>query len=170
MNPGNGNKDGLFSVLLRDYNAHAAAACMNRLAKLRIFFIVAFNVSSGNHGFSIGIDDVQPGKRLNDEKAVKISGDHKKCDEELQMVNEGKLEPKSGCDAAQTLEANVCMKELHWRNSPLIMSQCGSKGSAINISQMIACVGQQSVGGCRAPNGFIDSSLPHFHRGLKTPA
>lgn len=33
--PGNGNKDGLFSVLLRDYNAHAAAACMNRLAKLR---------------------------------------------------------------------------------------------------------------------------------------
>ncbi|EOY34232.1 DNA-directed RNA polymerase [Theobroma cacao] len=86
------------------------------------------------------------------------------------MVNEGKLEPKPGCDAAQTLEANVCMKELHWRNSPLIMSQCGSKGSAINISQMIACVGQQSVGGCRAPNGFIDSSLPHFHRGLKTPA
>lgn len=33
--PGNGNKDGLFSVLLRDYKAHAAAACMNRLAKLR---------------------------------------------------------------------------------------------------------------------------------------
>lgn len=32
---GNGNKDGLFSILLRDYNAHAAAACMNRLAKLR---------------------------------------------------------------------------------------------------------------------------------------
>ncbi|KAK6234757.1 hypothetical protein SCA6_010094, partial [Theobroma cacao] len=86
------------------------------------------------------------------------------------MVNEGKLEPKPGCDAAQTLEANVCMKELHWRNSPLIMSQCGSKGSAINISQMIACVGQQSVGGCRAPNGFVDRSRPHFHRGSKTPA
>lgn len=32
---GNGNKDGLFSVLLRDYNSHAAASCMNRLAKLR---------------------------------------------------------------------------------------------------------------------------------------
>lgn len=64
----------------------------------------------------------------------------------------------------------VCMRELHWRNSPLIMSQCGSKGSAINISQMIACVGQQSVGGRRAPNGFIDRSLPHFHRGSKTPA
>ncbi|EOY20721.1 DNA-directed RNA polymerase [Theobroma cacao] len=174
---GNGNKDGLYSVLLRDYNAHAAAACMNRLAKLSARWI-------GNHGFSIGIDDVQPGKRLNDEKALTISGDYKKCDEEIQTFNEGKLKPKPGYDAAQTLEANVtailnnirdktgkvCMKELHWRNSPLIMSQCGSKGSAINISQMIACVGQQSVGGRRAPNGFIDRSLPHFHRGSKTPA
>lgn len=62
------------------------------------------------------------------------------------------------------------MEELHWRNSPLIMSQCGSKGSSINISQMIACVGQQSVGGRRAPNGFIDRSLPHFHRNSKTPS
>lgn len=33
---GNGNKDGLFCVLLRDYKAHAAASCMNRLAKLRM--------------------------------------------------------------------------------------------------------------------------------------
>lgn len=32
---GNGSKDGLFSVLLRDYNAYAAASCMGRLAKLR---------------------------------------------------------------------------------------------------------------------------------------
>ncbi|GAB4843613.1 hypothetical protein Ancab_013577 [Ancistrocladus abbreviatus] len=62
------------------------------------------------------------------------------------------------------------MKELHWRNSPLIMSQCGSKGSPINISQMVACVGQQTVGGHRAPDGFIDQSLPHFPRKSKTPA
>ncbi|XVF46430.1 hypothetical protein PTKIN_Ptkin03bG0026100 [Pterospermum kingtungense] len=174
---GNGNKDGLYSVLLRDYNAHAAAACMNRLAKLSARWI-------GNQGFSIGIDDVQPGKRLNEEKAKTISGDYGRCDDQIRQFNEGKLELKPGCDAAQTLEATiteilnkirdktgtVCTKELHWRNSPLIMSQCGSKGSVINISQMIACVGQQSVGGCRAPNGFIDRSLPHFHRGSKTPA
>lgn len=49
------------------------------------------------------------------------------------------------------------------------MSQCGSKGSPINISQMVACVGQQSVGGRRAPNGFLDRSLPHFPRRAKTP-
>jgi DNA-directed RNA polymerase III subunit RPC1 len=32
---GNGNKDGLFTVLLRDYGSEAAAVCMNWLAKLR---------------------------------------------------------------------------------------------------------------------------------------
>jgi hypothetical protein len=63
-----------------------------------------------------------------------------------------------------------CMSTLHWRNSPLIMSQCGSKGSPINISQMVVCVGQQSVGGRRAPNGFIDRTLPHFPINSKTPA
>ena len=38
------------------------------------------------------------------------------------------------------------MNTLHYHNSPLIMSQCGSKGSPINIAQMVACVGQQSGG------------------------
>lgn len=61
------------------------------------------------------------------------------------------------------------MNILQWRNSPLIMSQCGSKGSPINICQMVACVGQQSVGGHRAPNGFLDRSLPHFPMKSKIP-
>ncbi len=61
------------------------------------------------------------------------------------------------------------MQTLHWHNSPKIMSQCGSKGSAINIAQMAACVGQQSVGGKRIGNGFKGRSLPHFTRGDKTP-
>lgn len=64
----------------------------------------------------------------------------------------------------------VCMETLHWHNSPLIMSQCGSKGSPINIAQMVACVGQQSVSGRRCFNGFKDRTLPHFPRGDRTPA
>jgi len=173
---GNGNKDGLFTVLLRDYGSEAASVCMNRLAKLSARWI-------GNHGFSIGIDDVQPSDRLSREKEKQITIGYNACDQHIQAYNKGKLELQPGCNAAQTLESsvtgelnkireaagNVCQNELHWRNSPLIMSQCGSKGSFINISQMIACVGQQSVGGKRAPNGFIDRTLPHFPRHDRTP-
>lgn len=45
---------------------------------------------------------------------------------------------------------------------PLIMSVCGAKGSPINLSQMIGCVGQQTVGGKRIQNGFTGKTLPHF--------
>lgn len=38
----------------------------------------------------------------------------------------------------------------------------GSKGSKINISQVIACVGQQNVEGKRIPFGFRHRTLPHF--------
>jgi DNA-directed RNA polymerase III subunit RPC1 len=37
-------------------------------------------------------------------------------------------------------------------------------GSNDNISQMIACVGQQVINNRRIPNGFEDRSLPHFAR------
>ena len=45
----------------------------------------------------------------------------------------------------------------------------GSKGSFINISQMSACVGQQSVEGKRIPFGFRHRSLPHFTKDDYTP-
>ncbi len=65
----------------------------------------------------------------------------------MKIAGMSELQHSTGC-------MQVCMDTLHWHNSPLNMSQCGSKGSPINIAQMVACVGQQSVGGKRAPNGF----------------
>uniref|UniRef100_A0A452Y412 DNA-directed RNA polymerase n=1 Tax=Aegilops tauschii subsp. strangulata TaxID=200361 RepID=A0A452Y412_AEGTS len=138
----------------------------------------------GNHGFSIGVDDVQPGESLNQKKKITIDEGYEKCHELIALYSKGDLIPQPGCNRAQTLESQIscllnklretagddCMSTLHWRNSPLIMSQCGSKGSPINISQMVVCVGQQSVGGRRAPNGFIDRTLPHFPINSKTPA
>lgn len=44
-------------VLTTDFSARAAAAVMNRLAKLSARFI-------GEQGFSIGIDDVTPAHEL----------------------------------------------------------------------------------------------------------
>ena len=43
-------------------------------------------------------------------------------------------------------------------------------GSKINVSQMVACVGQQAIGGQRVPDGFVDRSLPHFPKLSKEPA
>lgn len=61
----------------------------------------------GNHGFSIGIDDVQPGKLLSEQKTEKILIGYKECDTLIQSYNEGKLTLRSGCDASKTLEAEI---------------------------------------------------------------
>ncbi len=65
----------------------------------------------------------------------------------------GKIRENCGKEALVTL---------NHRNAALRMAQCGSKGSALNISQMVACLGQQSVGGQRIQDGFVNRTLPHF--------
>ena len=62
------------------------------------------------------------------------------------------------------------MGDLPRTNSPRIMAECGSKGSALNVSQMIACLGQQAVDGKRIQNGFVRRTLPHFEVDSLDPA
>lgn len=49
-------------------------------------------------------------------------------------------------------------------NRFLMIVNSGSKGSLINISQMISCLGQQNVDGKRIPYGFDNRTLPHFNK------
>jgi DNA-directed RNA polymerase III subunit RPC1 len=174
---GDGNKDSVFYVVLRDYGSVEAANCMNRLAKLCARFL-------GNYGFSIGIQDVQPGDELNRRKNLLVTNGYDACDALIQKSKDGKLENQPGCNAEQTLESHIsgvlskirddagqiCMQELNKYNAPLIMSVCGSKGSKINVCQMVACVGQQIISGSRIPDGFDERSLPHFPKRSKVPA
>jgi len=57
--------------------------------------------------------------------------------------------------------AQECLDE---SNSVKAMVTAGSKGSFINISQIIACVGQQNVEGKRIPYGFKRRTLPHYSK------
>ena len=50
------------------------------------------------------------------------------------------------------------------------MVQAGSKGTNINISQIMGCVGQQNVEGRRICFGFNERSLPHFNKSDFGPA
>ncbi|CAG8468336.1 8399_t:CDS:10 [Diversispora eburnea] len=174
---GDGNKHSLFYTILRDYGPLEAANAMNRLSKLCSRWLA-------NCGFSIGIDDVQPGEILREKKDNLIAEANKACDELIECSKTGLLDNQPGCNEEQTLEAHIsgilskvrddagqiCMTELNKHNAPLIMATCGSKGSKINVSQMVACVGQQIISGSRIPDGFQDRSLPHFPKHSKTPA
>eukprot|EP00644_Phytophthora_capsici_P003800 jgi/Phyca11/108224/e_gw1.15.640.1 len=167
---GDGSKQGLFYVLIRDHGSHEAARCMNRLAKLCARWLGNFK------GFSIGIDDVTPSEELAKEKEKLLQTGYDAANNSIEEYRRGKLSLKPGCNAIQSLESELngllgklretagaeCMRTLPFHNNPRIMAECGSKGSALNISQMMACVGQQSVGGKRVPEGFVNRTLPHF--------
>ena len=53
-------------------------------------------------------------------------------------------------------------KALDETNNIVATVVSGSKGNFINISQIIACVGQQAVEGKRIPFGFKRRTLPHY--------
>lgn len=53
---------------------------------------------------------------------------------------------------------------LDQNNRFLMIVNSGSKGSLINISQMISCLGQQNVDGKRIPYGFDSRTLPHYNK------
>ncbi|KAG7855879.1 hypothetical protein KL939_004343 [Ogataea angusta] len=173
---GDGKKHSVFYTILRDYGAEEAANAMNRMAKLCARYL-------GNRGFSIGINDVTPGENLKNRKEELVEMAYRKCDELITLFKTGKLETQPGCNEEQTLEAKiggllskvreevgeVCIKELDKSNAPLIMATCGSKGSTLNVSQMVAVVGQQIISGHRVPDGFQDRSLPHFLKNSKSP-
>jgi DNA-directed RNA polymerase III subunit RPC1 len=174
---GGDSKSGLFYVLIRDFGSVEAIRCMSRLAKLCARFLA-------DRGFSIGVEDVTPSARITQMKSRILSEGQKLADEQIEAYKSGRIKLKPGCDALQSLESEVngllgkirenCGKEalgaLHHRNAPLCMAQCGSKGSPLNISQMIACLGQQSVGGSRIQDGFVGRTLPHFPIGALYPA
>ncbi|EFP75753.2 hypothetical protein PGT21_012768 [Puccinia graminis f. sp. tritici] len=173
---GGGKKDSIFAVINCDFGPDEAVKAMNRLAKVSARWLA-------NMGFSIGVGDVTPGERLSTQKNALVAKAYKETDELIQQSKAGKLETLPGRDLDQTLEAmisgvlskvrdslgEICMAELTRHNAPLIMATCGSKGSKINVAQMVACVGQQIISGNRIPDGFQDRSLPHFHKKAKEP-
>ncbi|EYC08344.1 hypothetical protein Y032_0066g3709 [Ancylostoma ceylanicum] len=173
---GAGSKTNIFYIMLRDFGEDAAVEAMWRMTRMTPVFL-------SNRGFSVGVGDVTPSAELSREKAFLLSEGYQKCHDYIAKLDSGQLIAQPGCTGEETLESLIlhelsyirdragkaCMDNLSKHNAALVMAICGSKGSFINISQMIACVGQQAISGHRPPNGFYKRSLPHFQKLQKTP-
>jgi DNA-directed RNA polymerase III subunit RPC1 len=132
---GDGKKNSVFGVIMRDYGPDEAAIAMNRLAKICARWLA-------NQGFSLGINDVIPGRILQENKDTMVEEAYRICDHNIDLAKKGKLQNAPGCDQETTLEqlisgtlskvregaGELCMQELSRHNAPLIMATCGSKG------------------------------------------
>jgi DNA-directed RNA polymerase II subunit RPB1 len=73
-------------------------------------------------------------------------------------------------NSAGSEAGKIGRQSLSSQNRFVIMVNAGSKGSDLNISQMISCLGQVSVDGKRIPYGYDNRTLPHFTKYDDSPA
>lgn len=166
---GSGSKSGLIFYIVRNHSEEAASNFMLRISKFSARWTM-------ERGISIGISDVTPSNLLLSNKKNILRSSMEECEEVINLWKTGKLPLKPGCNAEQTLESvlngklsqvrdklgDLLRNSLNIFNAPYVMAISGSKGSNINLSQMIACVGQQTVSGKRIPDGFWSRTLPYF--------
>ena len=173
---GSGKKNSLFYVLCRDYGPEAAAQGMNRLSRMSARWLTL-------QGFSVGISDVTPTALVESRKTQSIQKAFDECQNHSQRYGSGSLGRKAGLDEAGTLEAEqvqslskvrselagILNLELSHHNTPMVMATSGSKGSNVNVAQMMVLLGQQDIEGKRVQDGFQDRTLPHFAKHARSP-
>ena len=164
--------DGSKGLLQRVYNDYDNFRCSKFIDDLQNIVTEYMKIS----GFSVGISDLIADSLTNTRINETID---KKILEVKNLIDEthlGIFENKSGKTNEQefeqrvnnilnkaSLEAGKIGREnLNQNNRFVIMVNAGSKGSDLNISQMISCLGQQNVDGKRIPYGFDNRTLPHF--------
>ena len=126
--------------------------------------------------FSVGISDLISDQKTNDEIVqviTKKKTDVKNLIDQVQIgifenntgkTNEEEFETQvnSILNQATSEAGKIGLKNLSKDNRFVTMVNSGSKGSDLNISFMISCLGQQNVDGKRIPYGFENRTLPHF--------
>ena len=127
-------------------------------------------------GHSIGIGDTIADPKTYQDILTTIKKAQSEVNEVIHKAHSDQLEATPGNTLRQTFENQVnrilndardktgasAKKSLTEFNNFKVMVVAGSKGSDINVSQVIACVGQQNVEGKRIPFGFRKRTLPHF--------
>ena len=132
----------------------------------------------------MGIADVWPNEIIEREKKKIKDIKFASVEKNIKAYADGTLVNKVGLTAAQTLEflivgdlnairseaGNNINRVLPLSNNVQVMSTCKSKGSNLNLCQMMALLGQQTVSGSRIEDGFVYRSLPHFQYHSKDAA
>eukprot|EP00917_Polyrhabdina_sp_WS-2016_P023350 GHVP01050621.1.p1 GENE.GHVP01050621.1~~GHVP01050621.1.p1 ORF type:complete len:1762 (+),score=250.74 GHVP01050621.1:27-5312(+) len=127
-------------------------------------------------GFTVGCIDIFPHPSTVDKIKNALIEASDKVHDLISQTRKGELETQPGKSLFESFESRVnqllnqarenagkvAAEALDETNNIIAMVRSGSKGTMINISQIMACVGQQNVEGKRIPFGFRDRSLPMF--------
>jgi DNA-directed RNA polymerase subunit A' len=163
--------------LHQQYGAEQTLEILGKMFRLGIESLLKF-------GFSTVISDTdlpeESKKKIRDILDLAYTG----VDELIDTYRQGKLDAFPGRTVEETLELRILEKLNIARNETgsivsqnadlgshtAIMTLCGSRGNALNLAQMAACVGQQAMRGKRIQKGYRGRTLSCFQRGDLSPS
>ncbi len=160
---------GIIHTSWLDCGHEETARFMNQIQQISNYWIL-------QNSFSIGVCDALADLNTMGEIEKTINNAKLQVLDLVRRGQQGSLDIQPGRTMVQSFEQYVnkvlntardhagksAQSSLNETNSVKAMVTAGSKGSFINISQIIACVGQQNVEGQRIPYGFKHRTLPHF--------
>ena len=173
---GDGSK-GLIQRIYNDYGDKASADFIDNLQNIITEYMKYT-------AYSVGISDLIANKQTNDAIIDVIADKKKNVNNLIDQTHLGIFENKTGKSNEAEFETQVNnilnqasleagkigRSSLHRDNRFKIMVEAGSKGSELNIAQMVSCLGQQNVDGKRIPYGFENRTLPHYSKFDDSPA
>ncbi|ASJ16440.1 DNA-directed RNA polymerase subunit A' [Thermococcus chitonophagus] len=168
-----GREDGIIlDLIVREYGVERARQFLDQVTKLAIWVIT-------HKGFTTGIDDEDLPEEARDRIREIIREAEERVQRLIEAYKRGELEPLPGKTLEETLESkimavlaeardnagSIAEKYLGMDNHTVIMAKTGARGKILNITQMAALLGQQSIRGKRLYRGFKGRVLSHFKPG-----
>ena len=164
-----GGSNGLITRTCNDFGNMAASDFIDNLQNI----VTEYMKGSA---YSVGISDLIADRSTNEQITQSITSKKKEVKNLIDQTYLGIFENATGNTNEDEFEFQVTnilnkatndsgkigLKSLSKDNRFVTMVKAGSKGSDLNISQMIACLGQQLIDGKRIPYGFENRTLPHF--------
>jgi DNA-directed RNA polymerase subunit A' len=177
---GEGRATSILQRIIRDYGPNRGRQFLDDAVQM-LLWVITIN------GLTMGIDEVDVGVARKDVHAAI----YRAYDESNRLIkayydeDENILPCAPGRTLYETLELNlmallnkvrgeagsIAAEHLGDQAHSVIMTKSGARGNPLNLGQMAACVGQQSVRQDRIHRGYIDRTLPHFQvNDLSPPA
>jgi DNA-directed RNA polymerase subunit A' len=168
--------ESLLHRIIKDYGAQRGRQFLNCICQLLKLFMTM-------RGFTYSFDELELSSSVQRKIDHVIQTSEERVQELIKAFEDGTLQRLPGQTLTESFEIYV-MNELakardkagriadrafDIENSGMIMTRTGARGSSLNIGQITACVGQQSVRGKRIMRGYVERALTHFRKGDPTP-
>ena len=168
--------ESLLHRIIKDYGSQAGREFLNKITRLLKLYITM-------RGFSYSYNELVLSPKAEDRIKKTMERIEKKIEGLIESYRKGTLPRLPGQTLEESFEiyvmnelakardesGKIAEEDFTLDNSGIIMTRTGARGSSLNIGQISACVGQQSVRGKRILRGYVDRALPHFQPGDQRP-